>query len=202
MKIIFATKNPGKIYEMTQLLADFEIEIISSLEAGITEDIVEDGKTLEENSLKKAKYVASKTGQYAIADDSGIFVESLDGKPGIYSARWAGRNKTDKEIAHKLLNELNATNSNNRSAYFESTVVLCSPKGRNWVFTGLVEGLIAHNLRGMPKEKLPYDYIFKPYGYNKTFAELEDGVKNSISHRGKAFAQLRNFFKKSGLLKD
>lgn len=189
-RIIFATHNQGKVKEMKDILSGLPVEVLSAEEAGISEDVVEDGKTFEENALKKARFIAEKTGDWAVADDSGLCIESLGGAPGVHSARWAG----DREIANLVeytLEKMKDIPAEKRDAYFESAAVLCAPDGRHWSFRGTVNGMIPFEARGKNRPKLPYDVIFIPEGYGKTFAEMSDGEKNSLSHRGAAFLQLK-----------
>ncbi|XOU94823.1 MAG: RdgB/HAM1 family non-canonical purine NTP pyrophosphatase [Candidatus Kerfeldbacteria bacterium] len=193
-KIIFATHNPGKIREMRDFLGE-GFAVITASEAGILEDVVEDGKTFEENALKKARFVNSKTKEWSMADDSGLCVDALDGRPGIYSARWAGENATDDEILSKLIDELKDVPQEKRTAVFNSAVALVSPDGKEYTFSGHINGSIPELQVGVNNKKLPYDSIFIPEGQDKTFAEMTKEEKNSISHRGIAFNKLKDFLK-------
>lgn len=193
MKLIFATHNVGKIKEMQAILAGLDIEILSADEAGVHEDVVEDGQTFAENAAKKARFVNSRTGVWAVADDSGICIDALGGEPGIHSARWAGENITAETLILKTLDRMNDVPVKERGAQFVSTLVLIAPDGREWVFEGKVPGFIAEEPRGTPRPKLPYDVVFIPEGYTSTFAEMSDEEKNSLSHRGLAFRKLREF---------
>lgn len=192
MKLIFATHNPGKVIEMRKLLADLDFDVMSADEAGVTEDVVEDGKTFEENSLKKARFVAQKSGEWAVADDTGICIESLDNQPGIRSARWAGEGVTDQQLIDFTLAQIT---SENRRAYFESCISLVAPDGREFTFIGKLHGRVALEPTGIPRPKLPYDQIFIPEGQDRTFAEMSLEEKNSLSHRGIAFRKLKEFLK-------
>ncbi len=192
MKIIFATHNPGKIKEMRDFLGN-GIEVITAVEAGVTEDVVEDGKTFEENALKKARFVNKETKQWSMADDSGLCVDALDGRPGIYSARWAGENATDDEILDKLMVELKRFPQEKRTANFNSAVALVSPEGKEYTFSGKINGMIPVKKVGVNNKKLPYDSIFIPEGQDRTFAEMTKDEKNNISHRGIAFNKLKKF---------
>lgn len=191
-RIIFATHNQGKVKEMKDILSGLPVQVLSAEEAGIFEDVVEDGKTFEENALKKARFITEKTGDWAVADDSGLCIESLGGAPGVHSARWAG----DREIANLAeytLEKLKDIPAEKRGAYLESSAVLCAPDGRHWSFSGTISGTIPFKERGIDRPKLPYDVIFIPKGYDKTFAEMSDSEKNSLSHRGAAFLQLKKY---------
>lgn len=192
-KLIFATHNPGKVIEMRQLLSDLKIEVLSADEAGVTQDVVEDGQTFEANALKKAQFVASQTGQWAVADDSGVSIDALDGRPGVFTARWAGEGTGDEGLIRYTLEQLKDVEEDRRGASFHSVVALVSPDGKKWTFEGVVEGSIVLSPRGTPRKKLPYDVLFCPIGHNQTFAEMPDEEKNILSHRGKAFRKLREF---------
>ncbi|HTW96178.1 MAG TPA: RdgB/HAM1 family non-canonical purine NTP pyrophosphatase [Candidatus Methylomirabilis sp.] len=194
MKLVFATHNQGKIKEMKKILAGLPWEILSASEAGVTEEPVEDGATFADNALLKAKFVADKVHEWTVADDSGLCVEALNGAPGVFSARWAGENATGEEKAEKVLRELGDTPEENRGAYFESSVALVAPDGRHWIFTGRVQGKITSERREKIKRPhLPYDAIFIPDNYEKTFGEMTDEEKNALSHRGQAFRKLKDF---------
>jgi XTP/dITP diphosphohydrolase len=194
MKLIFATHNEGKVKEMKNILAGLPWEILSAREAGVMEEPVEDGTDFAENSLIKAKFVADRTHEWSVADDSGLCVEALSGAPGVFSARWAGENATGEEKAEKVLRELGGVPSEKRSAYFESSVALIAPDGRHWIFTGRAQGKITTERREKIKRPhLPYDAIFIPDGFDNTFGEMADEEKNALSHRGQAFRQLKEF---------
>lgn len=115
-RLVFATHNPGKILEMRQLLSDLAIEVLSAAEAGATQDVEEDGETFEENALKKARFVASGTGEWAVADDSGVTIDALDGRPGVYTARWAGEGATDEQLVAHMLEQLKDVEEGRRGA--------------------------------------------------------------------------------------
>lgn len=198
MKLVFATHNPGKLKEMKAILADLNIEVMSADEAGVAEDVVEDGKTFSDNALKKAQFVTEKTGEWAVADDSGICIKALNNAPGVISARWAGHNASDKEITEHALAQMKSIPESQRDAYMESTAALASPDGKYWIFTGKVEGRIALTPAGQPRQNMPYDSIFIPRGYQQTFAEMSAEEKNSLSHRGTAFRLLKEFIQKHG----
>lgn len=193
MQLIFATHNAGKVIEMKQILHGLPFEVMSADDAGVHEDVMEDGVTFEENALKKARFVSQRTGQWAVADDSGISIDALDGAPGVFSARWAGEHATGNDIVQHTMDELSSVPEHRRSAWFESAAALVSPDGQEWVFTGKVEGMIPLEPRGAPRDRLPYDVIFIPEGGTKTFAEMTDDEKNGLSHRGEAFQKLKQF---------
>lgn len=195
MRLVFATHNPGKIPEMQAILSGLPSEVCSADDAGVHEDVVEDGQTFAENALKKARFVAKQSGEWAVADDSGLCIAALNGKPGVYSARWAGENVTGDTLVAHTLTALKAIPEGKRQAWFESCAALVAPDGREWTFSGKILGSIPLVPRGTPRPKLPYDTIFIPDGYDRTFAEMSDVEKNSLSHRGKAFGELREFLR-------
>lgn len=197
MKLIFASHNPGKVKEIKELLEELDIEVLSADEAGITEEIVEDGKTLEENALKKSRLVAVKSGEWAIADDTGLFIKALNNAPGVHSNRWAGENTSDRDLIDYTLSKLKGVPKEERKANFKAVVVLYTPEGKNWIFSGKVKGQIAEEPKGRARAKLPYDLIFIPKGEKRTFAEMSDKEKNSISHRGIALKLLKKFLAKN-----
>ena len=197
MRIIFATHNQGKVKEMQAILAGLNMKIVSAEEAGIFEDVIEDGETFEENAFKKANFIMKKSGEWAVADDSGLCIKALDGAPGIFTTRWAGENASGDELVNFTLEKMKNVPAENRNAYFESAIVLVSPEGKRWTFSGAIEGKITETPKGIAHPKLPYDVIFIPEGYRKTFAEMKNEEKNSISHRGLAFSKLKEFIKNS-----
>ncbi|WP_394750652.1 non-canonical purine NTP diphosphatase [Spongiimicrobium salis] len=189
MELVFATHNNNKFKEV-QVLVPKHIRLLSLNDIGCTVDIPETGHTLEENAQLKANYVTSHYGYPCFADDTGLIVDSLDGAPGIYSARYAGPQKSAADNMDKLLNALDG--NKNRAARFK-TVIALNLEQERLLFQGIVEGSITHTKNGTAG--FGYDPIFLPQGYDKTFAELSLSVKNSISHRGKAIQQLIDFLK-------
>lgn len=191
-KLIIATKNKGKVKEIKALLADLPFEVLSLEDAGIHQDIVEDGHTFEENSLIKARAIHQLTGQMVLADDSGLEVDYLNGAPGIYSARFLGAEVSDKDRYQGILTMLEGVPENERTARF---VCVASIIGSEIAITerGELEGLIAEEPSG--DHGFGYDPIFFVPEYKKTVAELDDTVKNRISHRGKAFLKVAEHLK-------
>jgi XTP/dITP diphosphohydrolase len=192
-RIIFATHNQGKIQEIREILKGLDVLVVSADEAGVHEDVVEDGKTFEDNALKKAEFVGRTSNEWAMGDDSGICVEALDGAPGIYSARWAGEGAPGHKWVELLFSKLEGVPEGKRGAWFETVAVLRSPTGQHWAFSGRVNGTIAVEPRGISHPRLPYDSVFIPEGETRTFAEMTKEEKNAISHRGRAFRKLRDF---------
>ena len=181
-KLIIASGNKGKIKEFKQLLGE-KFEILSMAEVGVTEDIEETGKTFEENATIKARFVYEKTGLAVLADDSGLVIPSLNGEPGVYSARYAGENATMAENKKLLLNNLNGKN---RNAYFTCCLVLYDGKAK--VFEGKTEGEILFEEKGT--NGFGYDSLFYSKDLNKAFGECSDEEKNAVSHRGRALKKL------------
>jgi non-canonical purine NTP pyrophosphatase, rdgB/HAM1 family len=188
-KIVFATTNEGKVKEIKEILGDFPIEVVSMKEMGITADIEENGTTFEENSLIKARALAKLTGLPALADDSGLEVDYLNGEPGIYSARYLGRD-TDYDYKNNyIIDKLSGAKGEDRSARFVCVISLVLPDGREFVERGVVEGLIGYEQKG--ENGFGYDPIFYLPEYGKTSAELPPEEKNRISHRGKALTAMK-----------
>ena len=187
MKIVFATNNANKIHEIQSMLPE-SIEIISLESIGCQEDIPETADTIEENAIMKANYVTEKYGYDCFADDTGLEVDSLNGEPGVYSARYAGEQRSSEDNMDKLL--LNLENSTNRDAQFK-TVITLNLKGKQYLFTGIARGEITLEKNG--NQGFGYDPIFRPEGYQETFAQLSLETKNAISHRGKATRELIAF---------
>ena len=188
-KIVFATTNEGKVKEIKEILKDFPIEVVSMKEMGITADIEENGTTFEENSLIKARALAKLSGLPALADDSGLEVDYLNGEPGIYSARYLGRD-TDYDYKNNyIIDKLSGAKGEDRSARFVCVISLVLPDGREFVERGVVEGLIGYEQKG--ENGFGYDPIFYLPEYGKTSAELPPEKKNKISHRGKALTAMK-----------
>lgn len=184
MKLIIASNNKHKIYEIKKILGSKFAEIISMREAGIVHETVEDGNTFTENALKKAKEIAELSGCAALADDSGICVDALDGAPGIYSARFSGGG--DEENNKLLLEKLK--NEENRKAHYSCAMALVYPDGRQVLAEGYMYGEITDSPRG--ERGFGYDPLFIPEGESRTVSEMTDDEKNAISHRARALAEL------------
>lgn len=189
MKLVFATNNKNKILEVQQLLPA-SIEIISLESIGCFEEIPETADTIEENAIMKANYVTENYGYDCFADDTGLEVAALNGEPGVYSARYAGEQRDAEDNMNKLLHNLE--NKTNRKAQFK-TVITLNLNGKQQLFTGIASGEITLEKSG--NQGFGYDPIFKPEGYNRTFAQLSMEEKGIISHRGKATELLIDFLK-------
>ena len=187
--LLIATKNQGKVKEFKFLLNDYFQNIYSLLEFDSTPEIVEDQSTFTGNAVKKAEIISSFFNKPTLSDDSGLVVEALNGEPGIYSARYAGENSTDDENLKKLLNKMKGIT--NRKAKFVCALALVFPDGKSEVFQGECEGLITEVKKGT--NGFGYDPVFYISRYDKTMAELDAEVKNSISHRSDAVKKLINY---------
>ncbi len=189
-KIILATRNKGKIREMQALMQDFGIQVLSVSDVPDVPDVVEDGETFLDNAFKKAREIAEATGIMALADDSGLVVDALDGAPGVYSARYSGEDATDEKNNEKLLEELRAVPEEQRTARFKCVMVLYHPSGE-WISAeGSCEGRIAFEPSG--DQGFGYDPVFFVPSLNRTMAQLSRDEKNAISHRGNALRTLRD----------
>lgn len=194
MTVVAATQNRHKIEEIEAITKEFDINIISRQEAGVPDiEIVEDGTTFEENSFKKAFEIMKLTGMPAVADDSGLAVDVLDGAPGIYSARFSGLDGDDKANNRKLLELLKDVTMEKRTARFVSVITLIFPDGKTIVCRGECEGHIMFEESG--SNGFGYDPLFRPEGYEVSFGQLPAEEKNRISHRAKALILLREKLK-------
>ncbi len=187
MKLVFATNNENKIKEIKSALGN-KFEILSLKDINCNEELPETQDTLEGNALQKARYVSDNYNVNCFADDTGLIIASLNGEPGVYSARYAGEEKNAQKNIEKVLSKLKG--ENNRSAYFETVIALIIDK-EEYLFSGKAKGVITETLSG--NKGFGYDPIFQPENLNRTFAELTMEEKNKISHRGKAFDKMCNF---------
>jgi XTP/dITP diphosphohydrolase len=190
MKVIAATKNIGKLAEIREILKPLNIEVEAPANLP---DVDEDGDTFEQNAIKKAAYICHYFKKAAIADDSGLEVDALDGKPGVYSARFAGLSATDEANNQKLLKLMKDVPGKKRTARFKSVVALALPDGRLYTAEGVCEGLITMEPKG--NSGFGYDPLFFVPEEDKTFGEMTAERKNSLSHRAKALKELKNLIK-------
>lgn len=186
IKLLLATRNKDKVIEIKEILKDLEVEIVSALDFPEMPEVIEDKDTILGNSIKKATECAKFTGLLSIADDTGLFVEALDGKPGVYSARFAGENCTYKDNRDKMLREMKG--KNNRKAQFRTVVAFSSPNGIVTTAEGKVDGEITNKEIGTGG--FGYDAIFRAVETGKTFGEMSQQEKRKISHRGRAFRNI------------
>ncbi len=192
-RIIFATGNMGKMKEIKMILGDLNIPVVSMKEAGITADIVEDGKSFEENALIKAKTICSLTGEVAMADDSGLEIDYLHGEPGIYSARYMGEDTSYRIKNANLIERLNGVPDEKRTARFVCAMAAAFPDGTVLTTRGTIEGRIGYEERG--ENGFGYDPIFYLPEYQCTTSELPLEKKNELSHRGKALREMKEKLK-------
>jgi XTP/dITP diphosphohydrolase len=190
--LVLATTNKNKIKEFKHLLNDFEIEVRSLSDFGPIPEAIEDGASFDENAYKKAHHTARVLGLPAIADDSGLVVEALNGAPGVYSARYAGDDATDDENTEKLLTNLK--DHSNRKAFFKCVLSIAVPSGPALTYEGECHGTIIDEKRG--ENGFGYDPVFFCEEFGKTFAELTMDEKGQISHRGKALSELQSEIEK------
>lgn len=190
MQIVFATNNGNKLKEVQALIPN-NITLLSLKDIGCVEDIPETQNTIEGNAKQKAEYIKNNYGYDCFADDTGLEVDALNGAPGVYSARYAGAQRNADDNMNKLFNELK--NKAHRNAQFK-TVIALHLNGKLQTFTGICKGEITNKRYG--KQGFGYDPVFKPNGYNQTFAEMDLSLKNRIGHRGKAISKLVTFLNK------
>ena len=189
MKLVFATNNKHKLEEVRAILGN-RIEVLSLNDINCHDDIPETADTLEGNALIKARYIHDKFGVDCFADDTGLEVESLNGEPGVYSARYAGEECNPEANMYKLLQNL--TGKNNRNAQFRTVIALII-QGEEKLFNGIVKGTISNEKMG--NAGFGYDPIFIPEGFSESFAQMTSDMKNSISHRYRATEELSKYLK-------
>lgn len=195
--IVAATGNKHKIEEIEAITEKFGMKIITKAEAGVGElDVEETGSTFEENSFIKAEAIMKAAGMPAIADDSGLEADALNGAPGVYSARFSGEGATDESNNAKLLKLMEDVPDDKRTARFVSVVTICFPDGTVVAARGECPGMLRRSPRG--EGGFGYDPLFVPVGYDKTYAEISAEEKNLISHRAKALGILRMKLKETG----
>lgn len=192
-EILLATRNPDKVRELTALLGDLEICIRTLAEFPAAPDVEEDGTTCEANALKKAREMASATGIPSVADDTGLAVDALDGRPGVFAARYAGDGATYEDNCRKLLRELDGVPLERRTARFVTVAALALPGGHTQVATGTLVGVIAEECSG--SQGFGYDPVFFVRELGRTLAELTAEEKNRISHRAKAFRSMADILR-------
>ena len=190
LKIVVATANAHKLKEIREILRDLPVEILSLADFPEIPPIEETGSTFHENALIKARTVYQMTGLLTLADDSGLEVDALNGAPGVYSARYSGREHDYAANNRKLMEEIRRIPPEERGAQFRCVVAIVGTKGEH-IVEGVVRGHIIPELRG--SGGFGYDPLFVPEGYQQTYAELGETVKNQISHRARAFRKAREF---------
>lgn len=193
-QLVVATRNKGKIIEISALLDGLVEQIIAATDYHDFPETVEDGATFEENALKKAREAARFSGYPALADDSGLVVDALNGRPGVFSARYSGFNATDSSNNDLLLEELKNVSEDSRQAAFVCVLAYVSPEGTEQLFVGSVPGRILFEARG--RGGFGYDPLFLVDGFGRSMAELTLAEKNKVSHRAQAFVKFREYLEK------
>lgn len=193
--LILASRNEHKIEELRETLSDLDVELKSALDFEELGEVEEDKLTLKGNALKKARYVFGKTGLPSLSDDTGLEVEALDGRPGVFSARYAGEDASYEDNTDKLLEELAKVDDRNRLAQFRTVVAYIDEGGDEHFFEGICRGKILKERRG--NKGFGYDPVFQPEGYEETFAQLDSEEKNKISHRGHAIRKFHDWLRQS-----
>jgi XTP/dITP diphosphohydrolase len=193
MNIILSTRNLSKVTQIQELFGDSNIRVLTLDDANIEGEANEDGITLEENAFKKAWFAYEHAGKNAwtMADDTGLFIKALDGKPGIFAARWAGEGVSTEDTMNFCLQQL--LGATDRSAVFRTSVVVISPDGKEHVFSGEVTGHLREAPLVPPQLKMPYSPLFVPDSQELSWAEMTTEQENAISHRGTAFRQVKSF---------
>ncbi len=197
MNIVLATRNKKKIEEIKRITEGIPAAIYTLDDFPDCPDVTEDGKTFEENAVKKAVAVAKHAGMPALADDSGLEVYALNGAPGVVSARYAGGDADDRKNLEKLLSKMRSINDEKRGGRFVCCMALAYPDGKIKTFFGYSEGKIGTEPKG--SKGFGYDPIFYPTGHNRTFAEMTDKEKDILSHRGQALEKLHKYLKSAEL---
>ena len=191
-KLLLATTNQGKVSEVSALLKNYRVQIITLNEFENIQEVEETGNTFLENANLKSFGYACQTGCLTLADDSGLEVEALNGKPGVFSARFAGLKASDEDNINKLLSEMKSTKQENRKAQFISVMSVSNPNRTEFNSEGICKGSIALNPIG--SNGFGYDPVFIPAGYEQTFGQLEGKIKEKISHRSIALNKIINYF--------
>lgn len=192
--LILATRNPRKVEEVVNVFVNSNIRLLTLEDVGIVGEGTEDGKTLEQNAFNKSwfafTHLGDRVGAWAAADDTGLFIDALGGQPGVRSARWAGDGATTNDTMHYCLERMEGITD--RAATFRTTVTAFAPDGTGHIFMGALKGRLLEESRAI-LPNMPYAGLFVPEGEELCLAEMTIGHENTISHRGKAFNQLRRF---------
>jgi len=192
-KILLATANQGKVKELRDLVQGLPVQFVSLVELPDFPEVIEDQDTFEANALKKARTIAKAAGMVTLADDSGLCVDALGGRPGVYSARYAGEHATDAQKCLRILDEMRHVPDGQRNARFVCVLALVVPDGEENLFLGVCEGRITKELRGSAGFGYDPIFLFEPEGL--TFAEMDRDAKNRVSHRGNALREFASFMK-------
>ncbi|MBN1632610.1 MAG: RdgB/HAM1 family non-canonical purine NTP pyrophosphatase [Ignavibacteria bacterium] len=189
MKLLLATNNKDKISEIAHKLKEFDLQLLTLNDLEKEIDVIEDSDTLEGNAFKKAKEIFNATGIPTIADDTGLFVDALNGEPGVYSSRYAGDEATYDDNCRKLIKNMEGIPGEKRNAHFKTVICFYVNFSEQYFFEGIVKGKIINDKRGTGG--FGYDPLFIPDGFDKTYAEMTLEEKNILSHRAKALEQFR-----------
>jgi len=190
-ELIIASNNTHKIVEISKILSEQNIKLFSLKDFPDFPEVEETGETLRDNALIKAKAIYEKFGKASLADDTGLFVDALNGEPGVYSARYSGENATYEDNCKKLLENLKNVEGKERTAEFNSTLCLYISETEHYFFEGIVKGRIIKQSKGA--NGFGYDPLFIPRGFDKTYAEMPDEQKNTLSHRALALKKFKKF---------
>ncbi len=190
--IIFATKNEGKMKEVREILSDLPYSVQSMEEAGIDIDVVEDGDTFEANAIKKAREICEVSQSIVLADDSGLEIDFFDQAPGVYSARYLGKDTPYSEKNAIILDRMKEVSEEERTARFVCAIAVAFPDGRTHVVRGTIEGMIGYESKG--DNGFGYDPIFYVPEYGMTTSEMPPDLKNQLSHRGKALRKMKELY--------
>lgn len=193
-EILFSSRNRSKVDQVKSLFSTSGFTVVSLDDLGISGEVEENGETLTDNSLEKALFAYQKKegrGRYIIAEDTGLFISALNGRPGIHAARWAGSGRSTEEIMNFTLDALKEfPNLFQREAYFQTVATLITPRGEMEVFEGLMQGTILLKPQCECQPDMPYSAIFCPFGFDKVWAQMTLEEENTVSHRGRAFRKL------------
>ena len=192
-RILIATRNRGKVKEIQDMVSELSVRFLSLDDVAHAPDVEEDGTTFEENALKKARVMAGIFGIPTLADDSGLCVDALGGRPGVLSARYGGEDASDEEKCLRIIAEMADVPDGRRTARFECVLAVVTPDREEQVFTGTCAGLITHKLRGT--SGFGYDPIFLFEDAGCTFAQMSRDAKNRVSHRGKALRAFSTYLR-------
>ncbi|WP_144462793.1 XTP/dITP diphosphatase [Siminovitchia fortis] len=196
--VIIATKNKGKAKEFERLFSKYGMEVKTLIDFPDVPDIEETGETFEENAIIKAEAIAKLANSFVVADDSGLVIDALGGRPGVYSARYAGAEKNDEDNIDKVLSEMEAVNEEERTARFYCALAVAGPDFETITVNGTCEGIILNERRG--SEGFGYDPIFFVPSEGKTMAEMSPERKNELSHRAAAMKNLEPYIEKLSLM--
>lgn len=194
-QLLIATTNKGKISQIRPILEDLPIKLVFLPDLEIKGNVEENGKTLEENALLKAKFYSRLTGLWTLADDMGLEIDFLNGQPGVKSKRWLGHEATDEELIQFTLNKLKGVPFGKRKVVFKSAIAIANPEGKSWIVQGLSRGYISQKPSLTRIKGLPYASLFFIPKYNKIFTELTEEEKETVSHRIKAIKKSKKIIK-------